>query len=707
MMLGVAALLLISCPSAADTTLAPALNCVTLVATPDLPSVSGTIALLPARSPFGVAVTVDGRPRYHLAATIAGLPAPRSFGDYSAYVAWAYTLSLDSAVKLGPVQNGRVDLGEIQFAQFRILISAEQSSSVRERRGRLVLRGTSPSARLLAHRDLTQPSAPGRPALGSTPPPGVNGMHDGEHPAASGAWAMPPMQTRMAMMPGMSGLTPSTAPFLPSTSDTSASRAVAARSTSKVHLSSGDTLVLEAVPIVRTIRGKSLHLYGFNAQSPGPLIEVNQGATIVVRFHNLLGVPSSVHWHGVRLANQFDGTVGLTQDAVAPGQWFTYVVRFPDAGTYWYHPHVREDVQQALGLYGNLLIRSPAARYYSPVNREEVLALDDMLIGDAGLMPFGADAPTHALMGRFGNTYLVNGEPDYSLDVKRGDVVRFFLTNVSSARMYNLSFGSGARMKVVGSDGGKFEREEWVHNLVIAPAERYIVEVAFADSGRVALVNRVQAVDHMIGSYFPEIDTLGHVRVDAQARAVNYAREFETLRRNADVRADLAPLLARAARAPVRELVLTMRAKNLAPVVAGMLQGVNAAVEWNDGMSMTNWLATGNEVSWIVRDPTTGKENMDIDWRFRRGDVVRIRVFNDPNSSHAMQHPIHLHGQRFIVVSRDGVSNTNLVWKDTAIIPAGETVELLVEMSNPGRWMLHCHIAEHLSAGMMAAFTVE
>ncbi|MEP6494229.1 MAG: multicopper oxidase family protein [bacterium] len=699
MMFGLAALLLVSCPSPTDTTLASTLNCVTLFPTPDLPSVSGAMALLPAPSPFGVAVTVDGRPRYHLAATIAGLPEPRSLGEYSAYVAWAYTLSLDSAVKLGTVRNGRVDLGEIQFAQFRILVSAERSATVHERGGRLVLRGTSPSARLLAHRDLTQRMAPGMSGM-------QDGMHDGGHASPLGTWSMPPMSPRMVMMPGMNGLRPSTSPFLPSF-DSLAAHDVSARTTSRVRLRSGDTLVLEAAPIVRAIAGKIVHLYAFNGQSPGPIIEVGQGATIVVRYHNALDVPSSVHWHGVRLDNRFDGAVGLTQKAVPPGGWFTYVVRFPDAGAYWYHPHVREDVQQALGLYGNLLIRSPAARYYSPVNREEVLALDDLLMGDGGLTPFGANAPTHALMGRFGNTFLVNGEPNYSLAVKRGDIVRFFVTNVSSARTYNLSFMPSARMKIVGSDGGKYEREEWVQSLVIGPAERYIIEVAFDETGQAALVNRVQAVDHMIGSYFPETDTLGVVHVEEQAPAVNYAREFETLRRNADVRAQFAPLLARAARAPRRDLVLTMRTTNLPPSVMAMLQGINAAVEWTDGMSMMNWLSTGNEVSWILRDPATGKENMDIDWHFRRGDVVRIRVFNDPASSHAMQHPIHLHGQRFLVVTRDGVANDNLVWKDTAIIPAGETVELLVEMSNPGRWMLHCHIAEHLSAGMMAAFTVE
>lgn len=94
------------------------------------------------------------------------------------------------------------------------------------------------------------------------------------------------------------------------------------------------------------------------------------------------------------------------------------------------------------------------------------------------------------------------------------------------------------------------------------------------------------------------------------------------------------------------------------------------------------------------------------DWRFTVGDVVKVRLSNERASFHAMQHPIHLHGQRFLVLNVNGVQQENRVWKDTVLLPAGTTVELLVEMSNPGRWMLHCHIAEHLSADMMMEFQV-
>ena len=112
------------------------------------------------------------------------------------------------------------------------------------------------------------------------------------------------------------------------------------------------------------------------------------------------------------------------------------------------------------------------------------------------------------------------------------------------------------------------------------------------------------------------------------------------------------------------------------------------------------------EASGDLRDSRDAPENAEIDWRFRLGDVVKIRLRNDADAFHPMHHPIHLHGQRFLVLSRDGVPNRNLAWKDTVLVPVGSTVDLLMEASNPGEWMIHCHIAEHLDAGMMGSFTV-
>ena len=683
----------------------------TLVSVPELPSANGIIHLRPLPTPFGVAVHPDGRPRHQLVASIAGLPDPRSLGPYTTYVAWAYTLALDSAIKLGPVSNGNASLGEIALVQFRILVTAEPSAAVTERSRRRVLRGTSPSARLMAHRDLLQPAAPGAlPGNAPTANPPVADRGHANHAlpnATVGAWTMPPLPAGSpgGMMAGMHDLHPSVAPFQAGSGIDPASLPLS-RPRELVKLRDGDTLRLESGLVRRSLRGRTLVMYGFNGQHPGPLIDVPKGAKIVVRFRNGIDQPSAVHWHGVRLDNRFDGAVGVTQEVVPPGDTFTYVVRFPDAGLYWYHPHVREDIQQDLGLYGNMIVRPTTRDYLGPVNREQVLRLDDLLLGDEGLTAHGAEAPTHALMGRFGTVLLVNGEPRYELSVQRGEIVRFFFTNVSNTRLYNLSF-PGARMKVVASDVGKFEREAWVTSVVLAPAERYVVDVEFAEAGSVPLLNRVQALDHMRGRYTPVTDSLGIVRVSQSQATPSYATRFAELHRHADVASEIDPLRHLFDAPPAHSLVLTMRTRGLPATVSSMLVGINAAVEWNDGMSMMNWLATGKEVSWVLRDPDSGKENMAIDWRFREGDVVKLRIVNDPSSPHAMEHPLHLHGQRFLVVSRDGVRSSNLVWKDTAIIPAGETVDLLVDMANPGKWMLHCHVAEHLGTGMMGVFTVE
>jgi FtsP/CotA-like multicopper oxidase with cupredoxin domain len=428
-----------------------------------------------------------------------------------------------------------------------------------------------------------------------------------------------------------------------------------------------------------------------------------------VELTNALDQPTTVHWHGIRLDNAFDGVPDLTQRAVAPGERFTYHLRFPDAGIYWYHPHVREDIQQDLGLYGNLMVRSPRSDYFSPTNREEVLMLDDLLLDERGMVPFGASTTTHALMGRFGNVMLVNGEPRYALTVGRGEVVRFFFTNVSNTRTFNLSF-PGARMKVVASDAGNYETEAWVESVVIAPAERYVVHVRFNQPGDVPLVNRVRGLDHLYGRFFSETDTLGVVRVGTRDASPSLLTSFAALRADTATRAELARFRAYTTRPADKALVLTMETQGL-PFFTRQIMQLDSIfftpVEWSGTMPGMNWAATGDQIRWVLRDPATGKENMDIDWTFRRGDVVKIRLVNERRSFHGMQHPIHIHGQRFLVLAVNDVPNTNLVWKDTVLLPAGATADILLDLSNPGRWMVHCHIAEHLSAQMMMAFTVQ
>ena len=537
------------------------------------------------------------------------------------------------------------------------------------------------------------------------PRPAVPATEHHHHDSAS----MPiPMPKGMPMMPGLMGLRPPTTPFLPNAGVDPATLP-AAKPVETVRMKDGDTLDLAAGFVRRTIRGKQFVMYAFNGMVPGPLIRVAQKSTITVRFHNRIDLPSTIHWHGLRHEFQNDGVPGLTQEEVAPGKTFTYKVRFPDAGVYWYHPHVREDIQQAMGLFGNMIVDSPEPDYYSPVNRELSLVFNDLLINGDTLIPFGKEGPDFALMGRVGNVLTVNGETDYDLSVRRGEVVRFYFTNTSSSRTYNLTF-SGAPMKVVASDVSRFEREERVSSVVMAPAERYVVEVRFDKPGRFALVNAVQTINHFAGEFEATVDTLGVVTVGQAPASPDYAARFATLRAYPAVSRDVDKFRPYFDKEPDQRLTLTVRANSL-PLATVQFMNVDTAyfapVEWTDAMPDMNWLSTSKQVRWILKEDATGKENMDIQWRVKQGSVVKLRIFNDPKSFHPMQHPIHLHGQRMLVVSRDGVRTRNLVWKDTVIIPVGSTVDLLIDATNPGPWMLHCHIAEHLGSDMMAVMHVD
>ncbi len=663
-----------------------------LIPAPELQRFTGYAELRPAPSPFTVPVTTEGVHRYSVYVTLDSLPQPRTFGDYSTYVLWASPPNLRPMVKLGELQprahTGTL-AGEVAFNRFTLFITAETSADVTEPSGPFVLRGLSPSMRLgISH--VVQARAPAE--------------HAGHNDSSS--WVMPPPHTRASQMymPALHGMLPNATPFLPD----SGGNIPLVLPSRLVNVSDGDSIRLEATRVQRVVRGKPVIMYGFNGQQPGPLLVVRQAARIVVNFVNHTNHETAVHWHGVRLDNRFDGVPHVTQQPVAPGDSFRYEIEFPDGGIYWYHPHHREDIQQDLGLYGNILVfgRNGA---YGPAHRNEVMMLDDLLFGDAGLIAYGAERATHALMGRFGNVLLVNGEPTPARrSVRRGEVVRLYLTNVANTRTFNLSL-PGARMKIVASDLGRFEHEEWTETVVLAPAERYVVDAIFDEPGAMPLLNSVQSIDHTRGTFFPETDTLAVFSVGEQEAEPRHGPRAGVLRRNDDVVTDIARYRSHFNRAPDFTLMLSMKDKGLPYPVVQLLQRDTLffnPVEWSGTMPMMDWLPTADQVQWTLRDQATGRENEDITWQFKVGDLVRLRLVNDRHTLHAMAHPIHIHGQRFLVLSVNGRPTTNHVWKDTVLVPVGSVVEVLLEVSNPGMWMIHCHIAEHLEAGMKAVFGV-
>ncbi len=473
-----------------------------------------------------------------------------------------------------------------------------------------------------------------------------------------------------------------------------------------VELRNGDSYNLTASIVKKNIRGKEVKMLAYNGSIPGPLIKVLQGAEITLDFKNDTDVDTALHSHGVRLENKFDGVVDVTQKAIPVGGTFTYKVKFPDEGIFWYHPHLREDYAQELGLYGNYLVTPKQKDYWAEVDREVPLFLDDILIQNGIIASFSKAGADHTLMGRFGNVMLINGEDKYKLQVKQGERVRFYITNSANTRVFNFSIPN-ARMKLVGADNGKYEREEWVDSVVIGPSERSIVEIWFDKSG-----------DYQIANITPKKTyTMGSITVKEAPVTTSYLLVPRTNQDVIDALATLRPLFNKPADKSLT-LTLQMGSSNDNSMGGHMMgndqmmgnsqmsMGDVQKIEWEDDMEMMNAASNTKTLKWKLVDQDTNKENMDINWQFKKGDVIKIKIFNDDKSMHPMQHPIHIHGQRFLVLSKNGQKSSNLVWKDTALIQTGDTVEFLVQMDNPGNWMIHCHIPEHMEAGMMSEFKV-
>jgi FtsP/CotA-like multicopper oxidase with cupredoxin domain len=462
-------------------------------------------------------------------------------------------------------------------------------------------------------------------------------------------------------------------------------------------------------------------MLGYNGSIPGPTLKVQQGSEVIVHVVNEGDLEATVHWHGLRLENKYDGVPHETQTPIPIGGEFTYRIRFPDAGLYWYHPHIREDYTQELGLYGNILVVPPEPGYWPPAHRDVLLTLDDLLLEDGKIAPFSRSATTYTAMGRFGNVLLIGGEPEFSLTARAQELVRLWLTNTANSRVFNVTL-PGARMKLVGGDSGRVEHEEFISEMLLSPSERAVVDVLFGQPGQLELQHRTP----------DRAWRLATITVIGEPASPSLAGQFELLRHAPELAEERHAFAAWLDAPPDKTLVFAVETGELggpsqragddalpAPPAAGAGDhrseghgqgedpghGPAGGMEWEDDKPEVNQLTTPANLRWKLVDPATGAANTAIDWRFTAGDRVKIRLVNDMD--HPMQHPFHIHGAgRFLVLARDGVTEPNLVWKDTVLVCDGETVDILFDVTNPGLWMAHCHIAEHMQSGMMFSFTV-
>ena len=434
---------------------------------------------------------------------------------------------------------------------------------------------------------------------------------------------------------------------------------------------------LEAAPGTAPIAAPdhgSTRVWAYNGSVPGTPLRVRQGQEVRLRFVNALPQPSTVHWHGIRLDNAMDGVAGLTQDAVPPGGTFDYVFTPPDAGTFWYHPHNRSWEQMARGLYGALIVEEAAP---PRVDRDLTLIFDDWRLGRDGQIDEASLGHmmdwSHA--GRLGNWLTVNGRSQPKIAVAKGERLRLRLINCANARVMSLSF-DGHDPRVVALDGQPVAPHAPRNGVVeLAPAQRADVIVDMGrDPGTRSAIREVSVRGSLHAAYLV-YDARRVVRespLDAAIRLPDNALPK---------RLDLADALG---------ADLVMEGGAMGGMRRGMMGGRRMGMREMMGRGMA-W--TFNGVAGMPDAPLVDAP---------RGRTVVVRMLNDTAWPHAM----HVHGHHFRVVARNGRPVADAPWRDTVLMHRDERADIAFVADNPGKWLLHCHMLEHMAAGMVTWISV-
>jgi FtsP/CotA-like multicopper oxidase with cupredoxin domain len=395
--------------------------------------------------------------------------------------------------------------------------------------------------------------------------------------------------------------------------------------------------------------GRVVAGYGFNRQVPGPVIEAKQGVPLEIRLVNHLPEPTVVHWHGLRIPAEMDGTE-VVQRPVQPGETFVYRFTPPDAGTFWYHPHANETVQLEKGLYGALLVRSADEPL---LDGEQILVLDDLKVDRKGrIARFGGRMERHN--GREGNVRLVNGKAVPELTIAAGQRERWRIVNASSARTVRLSLG-GRPFRILGTGGGLLEAPVEATEHLLAAADRVDLAVGpFGEGEELA----VEALPYDRGT------------------GERQAERFATLKVG-----------------PGRPSTATLpeRLRTIEPLVTGLVTA-NRTVKLSGRMSLRRG------VDFLIND--------EMHHHAEPVKVGALQVWDIVNMS-PIDHPFHLHGFFFQVLAINGAPPPWRSWEDVVNVPGKSTVRIAwLPDDRPGHWMYHCHILEHHAAGMMAHFEV-
>jgi FtsP/CotA-like multicopper oxidase with cupredoxin domain len=405
----------------------------------------------------------------------------------------------------------------------------------------------------------------------------------------------------------------------------------------------------------------------YNQSIPGPLIRIPQGRESIIRLHNSLDEPTSVHWHGLRIDNAMDGVPDITQPPVMPGQQFEYRLKPPDAGTYWYHTHMRSWAQLALGLAGVMIVEEDEP---PTVDQDIVFAIDDWRLDRDLQMDSASFGSMHDWShgGRLGNYITVNGKAEPVFEVASGERIRLRLVNIANARIMNLLF-SESEISVVAVDGQPVEPfVPKSGRVVLAPGQRadLIIDMT-ADPGSRS------AIEVVIGEY-------AYVVADFVYR--------EKARREHKLDAAL-----RLPDNPLNRIRLPDEFMHVPLHMGGGAMGGMRSATF-EGKEMGIRELVQNQKVWALN----GIVGMPAEplFRVRRGTAISLDVHNDNGWPHAM----HIHGHHFIHDREPGL------WRDTTLFQRGERGAMQFVADNPGKWLIHCHMVEHMAGGMLTWFEV-
>jgi FtsP/CotA-like multicopper oxidase with cupredoxin domain len=425
-------------------------------------------------------------------------------------------------------------------------------------------------------------------------------------------------------------------------------------------------------------KGGNTEIWAFNDSCPGPLLRVKRGETLEALVRNDLPNVTTVHWHGIRLPNAMDGVPHVTQPPIRVGDRFTYRFAPPDAGTYWYHPHQSSFEQVPRGLYGPLIVEEDKPL---PVDREELWVLGDFkldkrnrMVEDFGkVLDFGSG-------GRIGNTFTVNGTEAGAareLKLRPNERVRLRLINAASARIFHLAF-AGHQPVVVTYDGQSVPPHPLPNGMLVLGCGQ-----------RTDLV-----IDGTAGSGTFAIDD----RRDGGTRVASIVYEGKPVR--------VKPLGMPEAVAP-NELTVPNLSKATTHflVFEGGVLG-QPAIARIDGKALdVKGLMEQHGLTWTMNYTAQHEHAMMHEplFRFARGEHATIRMLNNSE----FEHPMHLHGHFFQVLSIDDRKLERPIWRDTVMVAPRGSAEIAFVAENVGEWMFHCHILDHAAGGMMGTITVD